>query len=296
MTDRGTVYDLGYAPHEGPRLGRRGAMSATIKDGIRRVLGLRRRARKKILPWGLFAVALLPAVAFIGLAFFLETFAPEFDSPFGGHSQYFGLAAPIMMIFTVFVGPELLIPDREEGVLAVYSSRPIRAADYLIARGTSLAIAIGGFLVVPQLFLYVGLAAIDTDGFAESLIEQWPDLWRIFATSVAFLVGYGALALVVSVYARRIATASGTLFGVLFGSFILLSILVESGSFTGSRYSAVFAFLQHPFVIRDWIWDQPSPDTIPANADFGPMMSLIVIALTAVAAGWLALRRYRRLM
>ena len=253
-------------------------------------------ARKKILPWGLFAVAFLPAVAFIGLSFFFETFAPDFDSPFGGHSQYFGLAGPIMMIFTVFAAPELLIPDREEGVLAVYSSRPISAADYLMARGASLAIAIGAFLVVPQVFMYVGLAAIDADGFAESLIQQWPDLWRIFATALAFLVGYGSPALLVSIYTRRLATASGTLFGVFFGSFILLSILVESGSFTGSRYSALLAVMQHPFVIRDWIWAQPNPDTIPHNAGFGPLLSLVVIAITTIIAGWLAVRRYRRLM
>ena len=76
MTNRGVVYDLGYAPHEGPRLGRSGAIVATIKDGVRRVLGLRRRARKKILPWGLFAVAFLPAVAFIGLSFFSRPSPP----------------------------------------------------------------------------------------------------------------------------------------------------------------------------------------------------------------------------
>ncbi len=51
MTE-GVVYDLGYRPHEGERLGRAGAVRALYRDGLRRVLGLRRRARAKIWPVG----------------------------------------------------------------------------------------------------------------------------------------------------------------------------------------------------------------------------------------------------
>ena len=43
----GTVYDLGYAPHEGPRLGRRAAIRAMFVDGTRRALGLRRKPATK---------------------------------------------------------------------------------------------------------------------------------------------------------------------------------------------------------------------------------------------------------
>ena len=83
MTDRGAVFDLGYKPHDGERLGTPGAFRATVKDGLRRVLGLRRKARKKILPFFLLGVALLPAVVFVGLAFFLGEFSPDVESPFG---------------------------------------------------------------------------------------------------------------------------------------------------------------------------------------------------------------------
>ena len=51
MTDKGVVYDLGYVPYEGERRARRGAIATTYRDGIYRVFGIRRRARKKILPW-----------------------------------------------------------------------------------------------------------------------------------------------------------------------------------------------------------------------------------------------------
>ncbi len=68
MSDRiGVVYDLGYAPYDGERLGRRGAFVTTVRDGVFRVFGIRRGARKKILPFLLLGLAILPAVM-IGVA------------------------------------------------------------------------------------------------------------------------------------------------------------------------------------------------------------------------------------
>lgn len=296
MTSRGTVYDLGYAPHEGPRLGKSAAIRATIKDGLRRVIGLRRKARKKILPWILIAIAIIPAVVFVGLAFFLETFAPDADSPFGGHADYYNLAGPAMILFTALAGPELLIPDRAEGVLAVYSSRPMRARDYLLARGTALGIAIAGFLILPQLLMYFGFAAIDEAGMVQSLIDSWRNLWAIGVSSVAFLFGYGAPALIISVYAKRLAPATGTLLGVLAGSTGLAAALSESGAFEGARYASLTAILQHPFVIKDWAFGEPRLDYVPTNAGFGVGDVTLVIVAMSVLAGWLAIRRYRRLM
>ena len=70
MSDRtGVVYDLGYQPYEGQRLGRGGAIKAMIKDGLRRTFGIRRKARKKVYPWGLVSLAFLPAAVFVGLSF-----------------------------------------------------------------------------------------------------------------------------------------------------------------------------------------------------------------------------------
>jgi ABC-2 type transport system permease protein len=296
MSDRGIVYDLGYAPHDGPRLGRRGAISATIKDGVRRVLGLRRRARKKILPWMLFGIALIPAVVFVGLAFFLNTFVPEADSPFGGHSDYYNLAGPVMILFTALAGPELLIPDREEGVLAVYSSRPMTPGDYLLARGGALGIVIAMFLILPQLLMYVGFAAIDPDGFLSTLIGEWQNLWAITVTAVAFLVGYGAPALLVSVYAKRLAPATGTLLGILAGSTGLAAALSESGAVPGARYAALASILQHPFIVKDWAFGETAVGYGPTDAGFGTWESALVITSIAFIAGALAIRRYRRIM
>ena len=77
MTERGVAFDLGYTPHEGERRGRRGALVTTYRDGLNRVFGVRRRARKKILPSLLVVIAVLPAVVFGGFAFPLPTSPPD---------------------------------------------------------------------------------------------------------------------------------------------------------------------------------------------------------------------------
>jgi len=69
---KGTVYDLGYVPHEGPRLGRSGAIRAIVKDGVRRALGLRRKPREKLMPWLLIGAAVVPATVIVSLTFVLE--------------------------------------------------------------------------------------------------------------------------------------------------------------------------------------------------------------------------------
>jgi len=71
----GVVFDLGYRPHEGERLGRSGARRALYKDGVRRVLGLRRKARRKVFPIALIGTALVPALFFVALG----VIAGEFD-------------------------------------------------------------------------------------------------------------------------------------------------------------------------------------------------------------------------
>ncbi|HEX9855281.1 MAG TPA: hypothetical protein VGC47_08210 [Acidimicrobiia bacterium] len=290
----GAVFDLGYVPHSGPRLGRRGAFKAVILDGVRRVLGLRRKARKKVLPWVLFGVALLPAIVFVGLAFFLSTFSPDAESPFGGHAEYFGLAAGSTLLFIALAVPELLIPDRVQGVLAVYSSRPLTARDYLLARFTSLVIVLSGFLIVPQLLLYFGLSSLDPDGVATALVANLDNLPKILATSLAFVVAYGCPAILVSIFAKRLAPASGVFLGIMFVSQVLAESLSE-GAETLGRWVSLVALPDHPLAIRDWVFGEQSA-SIMGRAGYSPWASVGILTVIAIATGWIAIRRYRELM
>lgn len=293
MTDRGVVYDLGYKPHDGPRLGRPAAVAATVRDGVRRVFGIRRHAKRKVLPWLLFSIALLPAVVFVGLAFLTNQIAAGeiVDTPFANAASYFDIASTTVLLFCALAGPELLVPDRVDGVLAVYSSRPMTVLDYLGARAGALALAVGGFLIVPQLLLYVGLAAVEPGGFAANLVGEWLELVRVLAATVVYLLAYGAPALLIAVFAKRLAPATGVYLGTMFA----LSAAADGFAASGTRWAALFSLADHPAVVRAAIFDQRF-DLLPSQQGFDWWVSLLIILGVAAATIAVAVRRYRSLM
>ena len=293
MSERGVVYDLGYVPYEGDRLGRAAAMRAVVGDGVRRVLGLRRKARKKILPWAVVVIATLPAIVIVGLSVFLQDFeGPQAGEVFGGHPETFSFIGTVVVLFTALAAPELLVPDREEGVLAVYSSRPLRARDYLLARAAALGTVIGLLLLIPQLLMYVGFAALSSEGLASALIGNADDLVQVGLTIGAYIFGYGGPALLVATYAKRLGRATGTYLAIMFALQIIADVLSEAGSSLG-KYAALISLRQHPSVVRDWIFDRTSRGHAMTEAGWSPWVALLIILVVAGAAVVIASRRYR---
>ncbi|MEA2024068.1 MAG: hypothetical protein U9N79_07220 [Actinomycetota bacterium] len=297
MTERGVVFDLGYTPHEGERRGRHGAIMTTFRDGLYRVFGIRRRARKKILPWLLVVIAILPAVVFVGFAFLLSTFAPDVESPFGGHAEYFGITATVVLLFVALGAPELLIPDRREGVLAVYSSRPLRPDDYVGARAASLLTVIAGFMLIPQVLMYIGFAALSSDSFFKALGTNADEIPKIIAAAAMYALAYAPVGLLVSTIASRKAAATGIFFAVMLIGTALAAALVEATGVPGHRFAALLGLAEHPAQVSDWIFGRVgSSDLIVANNGFDPWVSLIVILLVAGVSSAVIVWRYRRIM
>ena len=294
MSDRsGQVYDLGYKPYEGERLGRAGAIKAMVKDGLRRSFGIRRKARKKVYPWLLAVLAFLPAIVFVGLAFALNSFVPDAESPFGGHAQYISLVGTVIILFVASAAPNLLIPDREDGVLSVYSSRPMTAWDYILGRVGALAGVASAFFLIPNLIMYLGLAALDEAGLASALIDNLDELSKVLVTMVAYVVGYGAPALLISTYARRVGPAAGTYLAIVLIS-PAFAELFRSLDFTGARFGTLIAVLQHPEVIRNWVFSESQSDIPMMAVGFDPWVSVASITLIGAATMYLMARRYRR--
>jgi ABC-2 type transport system permease protein len=289
MTDGGVVFDLGYRPHEGPRQGRRAVVWAVIRDGLRRVLGLRRRARRKVLPWGLIAVAMLPVLFFVAIGVVIGELAEEAE--LFGHAQYFDLTGAIALVFIALAGAELLVPDRENGTLAVYASRPLTTLDYLSARTAALAILVLGFLYLPHIVLYLGEAWVSSEGFGSYLGGHAEDLWQSALASLAYFAAFAPIGMVVAAVASRTAVAAGTLIGIVTISGPASAGLVDSGIDMGG----LLALQHHPGVVKDWIMDANTHRWIPERAGLDPIASVVVIAVIVIASAWFVMGRYRRL-
>lgn len=282
----GAVFDLGYQPHDGPRLGRRGARRALIRDGLRRVLGLRRKARKKVLPAGLMAIALMPALFFTAFG----VIAGEFDAAatLFDHENYFDLNGSMALIFVALAASELLIPDRVHGTMSLYASRPMTTPDYVIGRAAALAIVVFGFLWIPHVALFIGRAWVNSAGFGSYVADNFPIIWQTALVSIVYFAAFTSIAFLVAAFSKRTAIAAGVYLGI-----VMLSGATEALVDAGFSGFGLGALLDHPGYVKDWILGTSTQTWIPETAGMEPVMSLLVIIALSVAAGLVVTGRYR---
>ena len=292
----GTVYDLGYVPHEGGRLGRGAVIRAMIFDGARRSLGLRRKPWAKVLPWGLVASAIVPAVWLVGLTFVVSGFEVKELGPFGSPHRFFQFIGTLFMLFVALVTPTLFIPDRRYGVLSVYASRPIRASDYLMARVTTIAILSALYILIPHVTMYIGVSALNENGIWAGLSGNASEIPAILGTTVALIVAYVAPAILISLYVGRVAFATGGYVLVMMMSGELADAIPRVSDLLLFKVLAPFSLFLNPFSVRDWLFDEIEGGLPLESVGLEPWVGAIAILAVAVAAGVLALRQYGKEM
>lgn len=294
--DQAVIVDRGYRSYEGARTGRRGAMSAIVREGYRRVIGLRRKAKRKILPWVLISLALVSVLVLITIAWVSGSLGDAAADMIPRYGGYFDFISLIALLFAAYAGPQLLVPDRTRGVLNVYFSRPLTVRDYLVAKGGAYAAVILSFWLVPQLILHLGFAALSDEGFLAYLGQTTDILWKVPAAALVYFCLHASLVFLTASFINRVgAAAAAFLVGLLALNLIALFFQEGAGSAPGARWATLLALEQHPRHVRDWIFDLDSAVVIPARAGFGPETSLMIVIGLGVACAALIGWRYRRL-
>lgn len=292
MTDQ-VIFDRGYRKYEGPRTGPKGARRAVYRDGLRRVLGLGRKARRKIFPWSLIAVAMVAAAIIVGTHWVIGNVEESLREGVPTYGGLFDFYSGISLLFIAFAGPLLLIPDRTDGVLSVYFSRPLTVDSYLGAKLGAFATVVGAIYVVPQILLHLGLALIADDGFLPYMGDNLDVLWKVPLITLAFVALHGAVIFLLSSYINRTGIAAASFLGILLAGGAIAG-QVSQANFPGSEYVSLLAFDHHPRIIRDALLG----DTVeyPAElAGFGPWTSFIVILALSILAVFIVRRRYRKI-
>jgi ABC-2 type transport system permease protein len=292
VTDQ-VIYDRGYRTYEGPRTGPKGARRAVYREGIRRVLGLGRKARRKIFPWALISVALVAAAVFIGVHWAIGNIEESLREGVPTYGGLFDFYSAISLLFIALAGPQLLAPDRSSGALSVYFSRPLTVDGYLGAKVGAFATVVGAIYVVPQIVLHIGLALISDDGFLPYMGDTMDVLWKVPVTTLAFIGLHGAIVFILASVIDRTGIAAAAFLGLIVaGSGIAAA--VGAAGFAGSRWISLLSIDQHPRVIRDYLFG----DTVeyPAEAaGFEVWASVILIVVVMMAAVIFVRRRYRKL-
>lgn len=282
----GTIYDIGYRGYDGPRLGRRGAITAIVGAGLRALLGFGRSGRSKILPWGAVALAALPA----GVAVAIRVLVGDIIELYS-YENYLWETGALMPIFVAAQAPELVVSDMRHQVLPLYFSRPISRFDYVVAKLGALTLALLTLTLLPVLILFFGrvLAAED---LVAALGDEIGALPGILGNGLLHAIVIGSIGLAICAVAGRRAYAAGAVLALfLIGG-------VVSGTFQelGSGFEAIAPFA-NPLAIldgaREWLYGGSVAGSPVSDAGV-PLFLYGVAAAVLLGVSWLVLAvRYR---
>jgi len=296
-TREGTVFDIGYQHYAGPREGRNRARLSVVKDGVRTSLGLGRGALAKVLPWLFIGVLVFIAVIMALVAGAADRLigpeAEQLNLP--SHSDYYGIASIIIFVFAAVGAPELLCPDRREGVINLYLVRPLTGTDYVFSRWCAFFLVMVAVAWLPQTILLLGLCMGDPEPVTY-LRDNWLDIPKFLAAGIALAAYTTTLALLVAAFTTRRAYASVFLVGLFVITTPFTTGLAAEIGGTVGQWISMFNLSNIPVHVNDVIFGDVSLITSEAPAAELPAWILVgwYLLWTLVPAGILWMR-YRRL-
>jgi ABC-2 type transport system permease protein len=287
----GAVYDRGYRPYEGPRGGRSAARWALWRLSVRRILGIRRSWRQKVLPWTLLGIATLPAIVNVGAEYLARQqdegrFIPEFFS----FRDYMDVST-VLLLFVAVAAPDVICPDRHDRVLPLIFSRQLTGIDYVLAKVGAVAAVVFGFTFLPQMVLFLGQMFVSRDGSLDYFLDHDELIWQVAVSAALFAVYYALISVALASFTDRRIVGAISFLGVVLISSAVSAVLVET---SGGEESAadLLSVLTPPRALRDVVflghihWSEP----LSGVAGGGIMAFVVFIAIVLVCWGALTWR------
>jgi ABC-2 type transport system permease protein len=289
----GVIHDLGYQRYRGDRYGRAAIVRALAGYSLRSAFGLGRGARAKIVPVAVFAIMCLPAIINAVLV------ARGGSRAFPYDTYSYSLRVVLMTIFLAAQAPELVSRDLRHRVLPLYFARPLRPADYPLAKLAALIVACLIVLDVPLVLLYVS-TIVGVHGGA-AVWAQTTALLPGLALGLLWSVVLASIALAIASCSGRRAFAAGGVAGFFFLTWVLSEVLGTVASPPGHpavrATGALVAGLVSPFTlldgVRQWLGGT-SPGAVPDPGGlWGAGYALLLLTLVAGSVAGLV-SRYRK--
>jgi ABC-2 type transport system permease protein len=280
------LFDLGYRGYDGVREQPARAILTLAVFTMRRVLGLGRGSRHKVLPAITLVIAFLPAFISVAVASIVDSIRPDELISYGDYTFFIGSA---LALFAALVAPEALCPDRRTGMLGLYLAGPLDRNRYLLAKALGVVAVMLLITVGPLLFM---LAAFVLAGFGPTLGETPKLLLQILATGGATALLYASLSMAVSSFTTRRAAAA---VGVVLALSVPVSVVRSAIESTGAPNELDLFSL--PFVAADLayrIFGEQPDDNAPVEA-LATWAVVAGLGAAIVAGGLVCWFRYRRI-
>lgn len=237
-TAAGTIYDLGYQHYDGERLGRFNAIRTLVGYSFRSAFGIGRGERAKLVPIVLGLLCFAPVIVQVGMA---NADADPSRINFAEQAQFTNL---FLVLLAAAQAPELLVVDRQLGVVSLYLSRSLRATDYAFAKLVALIGALLFYTLLPQLILFIGSLFVSGQPW-QAFSQHWHTLGPIAGVSVAISCYMAAIALALSSLAARKGYASASVIAF----FLMLPVLAAIVMSLLPAHSMRYATLGNPIEV-----------------------------------------------
>lgn len=281
MSEAGVIHDIGYQRYDGPRLGRFAMQQALYVHGLRAAFGLGRSAKAKIFPWLVFGIMLLVAVIVAAIRSLTgESVISYLD--FAGQMSF------LIIFFTAIVAPQLVSRDLRAGVLPLYFSRPLRAADYVSAKFAAMVSAVWLLLGVPQFIMFLGAAFTTKDG-VKGVFNEIGDLLPGWGYSLLWALTFAGIGLLVASFTGKQAFAAGGIVAVFLVTTPIVGVLSSLPSTTANQ----LAFLSSPMFLLAGVGQWMGGNFDMELGRFGPIYGIETVCLIAVCL-LILLARYRK--
>ncbi len=223
-----------------------------------------------------------------------------------------GLRILVMIIFIAAQAPELVSRDLRSHVLPLYFSRPIRRADYPLAKLAAFIIACLIMIEIPELLLYLG-TVLQAHGFS-AIWAQTRAFIPGLLVGLMWAVVLAAIGLALASFTGRRAYATGTIAIFFFLTLTLARLLsrierrvgrIAPGPqgghvvFVGPAHippGVHLAGLISPFTVldgvREWLGGT-SPGIIADPGGYGGAYGVMLLVFLGASIGIL-IARYRK--
>jgi ABC-2 type transport system permease protein len=280
------LFDLGYRSYDGRRERPARAIGTLAVFTARRVLGLGRGARHKVLPAITLVIAFLPALVSVAFSVIVE------DIPVGdliSYGDYTFIIGSALALFASLIAPEALCPDRRSGMLGLYLAGPLDRNRYLAGKGLAVVAVMLLITVGPLLFM---LVAFVLAGHGPSAGDIPTLLLRILASGVVTALLYASLSMAISSFTTRRAAAAVATVLLLFVPVSVVRSAIESAGAPNELDLLSFPFAAADLSYR--IFGETPEDIDPVTKLSTPLVAggVGAVILAGALACWL---RYRRL-